>query len=266
VLERTFFITRPGVIVFMPALVVMLCGCVKNAVAPIMNKSNARQEIVTVHRAGDITKQLSPARPASYKVQSGDTLYSIAWRFGLDFRSLTRWNRLSNPHLIKTGQALRLYAPPAHRSHSVGAEKTGRPTNKLSSIKQLPTAKLASQPIKWFWPAGGSVKAASSVSGTKGIEISGERGEPVKSAADGTVVYSGSGLRGYGALIIVKHNEDFLSAYAHNDKLLVAEGVIVESGQQIATMGDSDAKRVMLHFEIRRNGRAVEPLNYLPKR
>ena len=250
----------------MLVLVVALCGCVKNAVAPITNKSNARQEVVTVHRAGYITKQLSPARPASYEVQSGDTLYSIAWRFGLDFRSLTRWNRLSNPHLIKTGQTLRLYALPAPPSYPRGAKKVVRPSKKLSSIKQLPTTKVAPLPIKWFWPAGGSVKTASSVSGTKGIEISGERGAPVKSAADGIVVYSGSGLRGYGALIIVKHNEDFLSAYAHNDKLLVAEGVTVESGQKIATMGDSDAKRVMLHFEIRRNGKAVEPLSYLPQR
>ncbi|HCU88490.1 MAG TPA: peptidase M23 [Gammaproteobacteria bacterium] len=250
----------------MPALFVVLCGCVKNAVAPITSKSNARQEIVTVHRAGRITEQFAPLRPRSYKVQSGDTLYSIAWRFGLDFRSVKRWNRLSNPHMIKAGQALRLYAPPAQLSRPVDALKIDRPTNKLSSKKQLSTPRLASQPIKWFWPASGPIKAASSVSGAKGIEISGERGAPIKSAADGLVVYSGSGLRGYGALIIVKHDEDFLSAYAHNDKLLVAEGVTVESGQQIATMGDSDAKRVMLHFEIRRNGKAVEPLNYLPQR
>lgn len=120
--------------------------------------------------------------------------------------------------------------------------------------------------LSWRWPARGEVQAASSALGSKGIEILGRRADPVVAAASGTVVYSGSGLRGYGRLIIIQHNEDYLSAYAHNDKLLVNEGATVKSGQRIADMGDSDAKRVMLHFEIRKDGKAVKPLQYLPRR
>ncbi|MDA0823392.1 MAG: peptidoglycan DD-metalloendopeptidase family protein [Proteobacteria bacterium] len=123
-----------------------------------------------------------------------------------------------------------------------------------------------SKRLAWMWPTSGTVQSASSALGTKGIEILGKTGQPVVAAASGTVVYSGSGLRGYGQLIIVKHNEEFLSAYAHNDKLIVSEGVAVKQGQKIAEMGNSDAKRVMLHFEIRRDGKAVEPLQYLPSR
>jgi lipoprotein NlpD len=120
--------------------------------------------------------------------------------------------------------------------------------------------------ISWAWPATGDVRPASSALGSKGIEIFGQRGQPVTAAAGGKVVYSGSGLRGYGRLIIVKHSEEFLSAYAHNERLLVAEGTTVKPGEQIAEMGDSEAKRVMLHFEIRRDGKAVEPLKLLPRR
>lgn len=262
--ERAFLTNLLGVIV--TVAVMAICGCVNNAVAPITNKSNAKKQSVTLQRAGDPQKRPTRTRPASYKVQSGDTLYSIAWRFGVDFRSFAKWNRLSNPYLIQVGQGLRLYAPPAQLSPTASTEKTHKSRNKTKPVKPSPATKLTSRPIKWSWPADGSVKAATSALGTKGIEIFGQRGKPVKAAAGGTVVYSGSGLRGYGALIIVKHNEDFLSAYAHNDQLLVAEGATVKSGQHIAMMGDSDAKRAMLHFEIRRDGKAVEPRNYLPRR
>ncbi len=243
-----------------------LCGCVNNAVAPITNKSSAKQRSVTLQRAGDPQKRPTDSRPATYKVRSGDTLYSIAWRFGVDFRKLATWNRLSNPNLIRVGQGLRLHAPRAQPRPPTARTNPRTPPTKPKLIKPSPAVKLTSRPIKWSWPADGTVKPATSALGTKGIEIFGQRGKPVKAAAGGSVVYSGSGLRGYGALIIVKHNEDFLSAYAHNDQLLVTEGTTVKSGQQIAMMGDSDAKRVMLHFEIRRDGKAVEPLKYLPRR
>lgn len=246
----------------------MLGGCVNNATAPITNKSVVRPEPVTVHRAGSRQDQRAAAHPQSYIVQRGDTLYSIAWRFGIDFRNLSRWNRLSDPDLIQVGQRLWLRARPDPRSKPSAIAKTKSVVTKkhLERLKPPATVKPKSQTVKWFWPADGSVQAASSASGTKGIEIFGQRGKPVKAAAGGTVVYSGSGLRGYGELIIVKHSEDFLSAYAHNERLLVAEGVSVKPGQQIAEMGDSDAKRVMLHFEIRRDGKAVDPLAYLPRR
>jgi lipoprotein NlpD len=138
-----------------------------------------------------------------------------------------------------------------------------------NSIKNNSTAPrlVAATPLKWTWPATGGVKtAASPLIGNRGLEIRGKRGDPVRAAADGQVVYSGSGLRGYGQLIIIKHNDIFLSAYAHNEKLLAAEGANVKAGQEIAEMGDSETKDVMLHFEIRRDGKAVEPLKYLPQR
>ena len=264
--ERAYLLNLLGAIA--TGSVLALCGCVNNAIAPIANKSAARPEPVTIHSASTSQKTQRLTRPAFHTVQRGDTLYSVAWGFGIDFRNLTKWNRLSNPNLIKVGQRLRLSAPPGQSNQASGTGRVKIPalTNPSKQLKPPPITKASSRPIKWSWPADGSVKTASAALGTKGIEIFGQRGKPVKAAADGTVVYSGSGLRGYGALIIVKHGEAFLSAYAHNDQLLVVEGATVKSGQEIAKMGDSDAKRVMLHFEIRRDGKAVEPLKYLPKR
>lgn len=265
-LERPFLIRPRGCIVL--ALVLALCGCVNNARAPIANKSAAPRESATVHRTADPVKKRTVIRPASYVVQRDDTLYSIAWRFGIDFRTLSDWNRLPNPNVINVGQRLRLRAPVQQLSKSAANNRTKRPaaTNVSKRLKKSSPSKSRPRLIKWSWPAEGAVKVASSALGTKGIEISGVHGQSVKAAAGGTVVYSGSGLRGYGRLIIIKHNEDFLSAYAHNDRLLIAEGAAVKRGQQIAEMGDSDAKRVMLHFEIRRQGKAVEPSKYLPRR
>jgi lipoprotein NlpD len=266
VLERAIPAKLFGAIVII--LSFALVGCVNNATAPIVHKSAVRPESVTVHRAGSQQEKRAITRPASHTVQRGDTLYSIAWRFGIDFRSLSRWNRLSDPNLIHVGQRLRLSAPPNKRNKQPVAAQAKRPvaSNQSKRVNTSITAKSKSRPVTWSWPADGAVQAASSALGTKGIEILGKRGTPVKAAASGTVVYGGSGLRGYGALIIVKHSEDFLSAYAHNERLLVSEGVTVKADQQIAEMGDSDAKRVMLHFEIRRDGKAVEPLDYLPRR
>lgn len=120
--------------------------------------------------------------------------------------------------------------------------------------------------MPWIWPANGKVLGQFSESGSKGIDIGGKAGDPVIAAGDGKVVYSGTGLRGYGMLIIVKHNATFLSAYAHNQKLLVKEGQTVSKGQKIAEMGNSDADQVKLHFEVRRQGKPVDPLKYLPQR
>jgi lipoprotein NlpD len=212
-------------------------------------------------------------------VKRGDTLYSIAWRFGIDFRSLLKRNRITNPNLIFVGQKLNLELPstagrivaiapkptnskPAARSRTQSPPASGSQTKSSRSQANRP----ASKRLVWTWPTSGTVQPASSALGTKGIEILGKPGQTVVAAASGMVVYSGSGLRGYGQLIIVKHDEEFLSAYAHNDKLIVSEGVAVKQGQKIAEMGNSDAKRVMLHFEIRRDGKAVEPLQYLPPR
>lgn len=246
-------------------LLALVAGCANKVAAPIAQKSPPPRNPATVHRYG--TEQLPPRAkvPAQYIVRSGDTLHSIAWRYRLDYRQLARWNSLTNPNLIFVGQKLRLSAPT--QQQTVAKRATPRaPQRQAATAKSPPTVKSRSAALQWIWPATGSVRPATSALGTKGIEILGQRGQPVKAAAAGRVVYSGSGLRGYGRLIIVKHNEEFLSAYAHNERLLVAEGAAVKSGESIAEMGDSEAKTVMLHFEIRRDGKAVEPLKLLPRR
>ena len=218
------------------------------------------------------------APPDEHRIVAGDTLFSIAWRYGLDHRQLALWNDIGPPHVIYPGQRLRLKPPPATptaqrnaQSHSVPPSVVAEPPRVNaqpgpSRVRAAPPRKtpLSAPPIRWQWPARGKIISASSVLGHRGINILGERGQPVTAAAPGEVVYSGSGLTGYGKLIIIKHDETFLSAYAHNDKLLVGEGARVSGGQQIAEMGSSGSRQVMLHFEIRRDGKPVPPTHYLP--
>jgi len=213
-------------------------------------------------------------------VQAGDTLYSIAFERGLDYRTLATWNRISPPYLIKPGQRLRLTAPKtvAARAKSPSPDPTSpKPASSKPPAKSTPKPAAPAKPASapnfkiskrgWIWPAEGAVvRKFSARRGSKGIDIAGRGGQSVRSAGPGRVVYAGSGLRGYGRLIIVKHNETFLSAYAHNRKILVNEGSIVTRGQQIAEMGRSGTDRVKLHFEIRRRGVPVNPLRYLPRR
>ena len=187
-----------------------------------------------------------------YVVRSGDTLYSIAFRYGLDHKRLASWNRLGSGALIYPGQTLRLTAPPS--THQANAPAPALP---------------AAEKRNWRWPTAGRVVAgfdpAATVART-GILVSGQRGQPVNAADGGEVVYSGSGLKGYGKLIIIRHDEYYLSAYGHNAALLVAEGDTVKRGERIATMGSTDAQQPRLHFEIRRLGKPVDPLPLLPRR
>jgi lipoprotein NlpD len=253
-------------------VILELCGCAHNAQAPISQKSAARRDPVTIHRSDVEQLRQRGTVPTSYIVRRGDTLYSIAWKFGLDFRNVSKWNAVANPNLIYIGQKLNLAAPiksPSPKQPKRKQLKRKQARAKPPVVKKTyPAVAKTVQPkaVAWSWPAAGKVQPASSALGTKGIEILGSAGQPVKAAGGGIVVYSGSGLRGYGQLIIVKHNEQFLSAYAHNARLVVSEGEAVKQGQKIAEMGNTDAKRVMLHFEIRRDGKAVEPLKFLPKR
>lgn len=243
------------------AVLAFLAGCAPGARAPIEQKSaqpEVRPGVAAAPR--EATPRAPGPPPGVHVVRRGDTLHAIAWRYRLDFRDLVRWNAIRDPNVIYVGQKLRLRPPPAKRASSKAA---AAPQPAARTPPQRPAP--GGQPLKWVWPASGRVTAAVTVSGAKGIKIHGRRGEAVKAAAPGTVVYSGSGLRGYGELIIVKHDETFLSAYAHNESRLVSEGRRVDSGETIARMGDTEAKDVMLHFEIRRNGDAVDPLKYLPK-
>ncbi len=219
----------------------------------------------------------SPEAPTR-EVRTGDTLYSIAWESGRDYRELAEWIRISPPYVIRPGQVLRLYPPSglAPRAEPKPATKPDAPSvrdktagKKSSAQKSEP---VAGKPAvakfgPWSWPVDGDVVERFTPNGpNKGIGITGKKGQAVHAAAPGTVVYRGSGLRGYGELIIIKHDADFLSAYAHNDNILVKEGNVIRRGQKIADMGSSGTDRVKLHFEIRHRGTPVDPLIYLPKK
>ena len=219
-------------------------------------------------------------------VQPGETLYSIAWRYGRDYRELGNANGIRPPYDLRVGQVLRLdlrgkipdgSAPVPRPTHETPQRTASQPT-KPPPRPTVERAPLASAPlteqtqvvsgIEWRWPHVGTVLAGFSTSGkvNKGLDIAGDSGDPVRAAASGNVVYAGNGLLGYGNLIIVNHNEHFLSAYAHNRKILVQEGENVKAGQTIAELGHSGADRNKLHFEIRRNGNPVDPIPYLPPR
>lgn len=224
-----------------------------------------------------------PTRTAGvHVVRRGETLFSIAWQRGLDYRSVAAWNGIRSPYTIYPGQRLRLSppsvartapprpdAPVAARRADPHPPQTAAPRAK-PPVKPAPAPRpvAAAGPLRWQWPVQGRILRSfdANVSGKKGISIGGSAGERIRAAADGQVVYAGSGLVGYGRLIIVKHNDTYLSAYGHNRNLLVKEGDVVRAGQVIAEMGSSGTNRTQLHFEIRQNGKSVDPLRYLPPR
>lgn len=235
------------------------------------------------HRYVPVNERNQPPSTSlsSHRVAGGETLFAIAWRYGLDYKSLARRNRISSPYTIYPGQTLSLKAskkslrkPPAK---SVSAKKStsrakvksrSRSKKKAPSIKKTSSKVGYSTSFSWRWPSAGPLlkKYSQGSVVNKGIDIGGKKGESVITAAPGRVVYSGDGLRGYGKLVIVKHNEDYLSAYAHNNRLFVKENQVVKAGQKIAEIGSSGTDKNMLHFEIRRDGKPVDPLKYLPRR
>jgi len=208
----------------------------------------------------------------SVLVQRGDTLYAIAWRSGMDFRELANQNGINPPYTIYPGQ--HIYLKNAPKSHTVVKQApTWQPKKVATTTRQAPAktptnVATVKSTGKWLWPADGAVSKNFSAGATQysGIDIIGKLGEPIRATADGQVVYSGSGLRGYGQLIIIKHSERYLSAYAHNRLLIVKEGDSVKTGQKIAEMGNSGTDKVKLHFEIREDGKPVNPLLYLVPR
>ena len=225
----------------------------------------------------------TPKYGATAVVNRGDTLYGIAFRNGIDVRELAEWNSLSAPYTIYPGQRLRLYprdgaattatrpvaVEPRPASPSPTATAPGKPPAPATAAPPAtPVASAPASNIRWRWPADGALlsRFVGGEPTKQGIDIAGASGASVKAAADGVVVYSGSGLVGYGELVIIKHNDAWLSAYGHNRARLVNEGAVVKAGQQIAVMGRTGAPRDMLHFEIRYNGKPVDPLLHLPKR
>jgi len=199
------------------------------------------------------------AAPATYTVKPGDDVYAIAWRYGLDYHDVASWNHLSPDYRIHPGDKLVLRAPAGSLHKPVPGTATAR-----SAVVVAPP----SGPVQWAWPVEGQVvrmfHAGDSLA--KGIDITAQQGAEIHAASSGKVVYAGTGIVGYGKLIIIKSSEAFLSAYADNDQILVKEGDSVRTGDRIATMGLGRDSRPVLHFEIRYNGEPVDPLSYLPKR
>ncbi|MDP9962764.1 lipoprotein NlpD [Variovorax paradoxus] len=229
-------------------------------------------------------------KPGYYAVRPGDTIRRIGNETGQSWQNIVRWNNLENPDLIEVGQVLRVVPPvgpaasvataPAPSSEGVvtkpvtppsavvpaapASAAVGKPP--VMASPSAPAASSGDEDLGWIWPAHGTLLAGFDDAKNKGFDIGGKAGDAVLAAADGRVVYAGAGLRGYGNLIILKHNNTYLTAYAHNQTLLVKEDQSVQKGQKIAEMGNSDADRVKLHFEIRRQGKPVDPARYLPSR
>ena len=222
-------------------------------------------------------------KPGYYTVKPGDTMTRIALESGQSSKDIARWSGVENPNKIEVGQVLRVVAPvPSSMSSASVAGSAGVVTLPVTQGTVTATGNAAppssttvttvqvgggDDDVAWIWPtSGGPVLAGFDEVKNKGLDIGGSVGDPIVAAADGRVVYVGAGLRGYGNLIILKHNNTYLTAYAHNKSLLVVEDQAVRRGQKIAEMGNSDADRVKLHFEVRRQGKPVDPAKYLPAR
>ncbi len=269
---------RIGASVCLFSLVIFLCllaACTSRGVAPVYNRGAAS------------SYSEKAKKPGYYKVKSGDTLYSIAWRYRVDYHLLAGWNRIKGPkYRIYQGQWLRLYPPSTSRQTQHTKKRISTSPTEVKKVP--PVVAVKSQPtvpisktikpkeggagklkLNWHWPTNGKVVQTYSAKDTarKGIWITGSSGQPVVAAESGKVVYSGSGLVGYGNLIIIKHNNNYLSAYGYNKKLLVKEGDKVLKGERIAQMGAprNDADPV-LHFEIRKQGKPLDPLSLLPRK
>ena len=295
----------------------ILTGCASSGQrAPVIDRSEALKKGAD---ATQVARKKMPHekdwRPEAYVVQKGDTLYSIAFNYGFDYRELAELNGIQDPSVIQIGQQIRLFRgsmtsvirpveveskpiePPVREQPRLAKYAYSEAAvAKIEKLQEQPVPDVVAKPeinleakpvirpevkpearpdsgdensadeaLEWAMPAKGKLIGEFSESANrKGIDIAGKLGEPVTASAPGKVVYSGSGLRGYGKLVIIKHNKTYLSAYAHNDQVLVKEGQTVTRGQKIAEMGNTDADQVKLHFEVRRFGKPVDPAKYLP--
>lgn len=266
----------------------LLQACSGAGVAPVTNRGEVKEAPATISQRSSHSqvKSAKPARiqnKAGYHIVSeGDTLYSIAWRYNFDYKEVASWNRINAPYTIYPGQLIRLKpilkkkgvalnnpetntiksAPQQPKEIATPVKKQAKQVVKKPRVKPA----LADGPVRWYWPTDGKIDKTNSPTSKKGLDILGRSGQRIKAAATGEVVYSGGGLLGYGKLIIIKHNETYLSAYAYNSKLLVKEGDIVKAGQAISEMGQDHTGRTVLHFEIRQNGKPINPTNHLPKK
>ena len=270
------------------ALAVVIAGCAASGgPAPVEDRGTTSRVSVAPGAPATgvppITVDAS-GKPGYYAVRPGDTLRRIGTETGQSWQNIQRWNNIDNPDRIEVGQVLRVIPPSATADASGAVTRPVVPPAAIApAMPAAPAASAAAsaattpkpaapavaasggdEDVGWIWPVHGPLIAGFDESKNKGLDIGGKAGDPVLAAADGRVVYSGAGLRGYGNLIILKHNNTYLTAYAHNQTLLVKEDQSVQKGQKIAEMGSSDADRVKLHFEIRRLGKPVDPARYLP--
>ena len=274
--------------------------------APVEDRSKAPASASAASAPADAGKALPGAenagRPGYYTVKPGDTLIRIGLESGQNWKDIVKWNNLDNPNIIEVGQVLRVVQPgvdptvaasrpvtaarvetkpldpkaasaPANGASMPAPTATSAASTVPAAVPAIapaaapaPVAREGDDDVNWAWPAAGAVIAPFDEGKVKGLVLGGKAGDPVLAAADGRVVYAGSGLRGYGNLIILKHNNTYLTAYAHNQALLVREDQTVKRGQKIAEMGATDAEGVRLHFEIRRQGKPVDPARLLPPR
>jgi lipoprotein NlpD len=259
-----------SLLLWLIALLLLLQGC-SSGYAPVSERS-----------LGARSESKGPA-PSHYRVRRGDTLYSISFRYGLDYREVARWNGIDERYFIYPGQTLTLRpngapkaatkaaAPSKPRSHPPATAAQPASDHRAASSAASRSKPAASGgdtgPIRWQWPHTGRIIArfGGGEPANKGIDLAGKAGDPVKAAASGEVVYAGNGLLGYGNLVILNHDQRYLSAYAHNSRIFVREGDKVKAGEKIAEVGSTGTTRAMLHFEIRRDGNPVDPLRYLPK-
>ena len=251
--------------------VVIQSGCgTRSGPAPVVDRSGGRGS------------SFEPVQAGFYRIKPGDTLLRIALDHGQSHRDIAEWNNIADMNQIEVDQVIRVVPPRSSRSITskaeVKQEKSGANKAVANSSDRMKEEKLAKNEaaaeksngvsadagIKLSWPSKGNVIERFSEGKNKGIDISGKPGDPIQAAADGKVVYAGNSLRGYGNLVIVKHDNTYLTAYAHNKTLLVKEGDSVKKAQKIAEMGNTDADQVKLHFEVRKHGKPVDPMSYLP--
>ncbi len=271
-------------LVGLAAAALLLAGCARSLNnAPVEDRGTQLGKPAAVEPAKVLPGAENAGKPGYYSVRPGDTLIRIGLESGQNYRDIVRWNNLENPNLIEVNQVLRVVPPVAEAqvvtrpvvagsaiAGAMGAASAAKPASSAPVAPAAPvtpaTASGGDEDVGWIWPAQGTVLAGFDEAKNKGVDIGGKAGDAVVASADGRVVYAGAGLRGYGNLIILKHNNTFLTAYAHNQTLVVKEDQTVKKGQKIAEMGNSDADRVKLHFEVRRQGKPVDPSRYLPAR
>ena len=265
---------------------VILAGCSTQANrAPVEDRGQSASSSAASEKP--LPGAENAGKPGYYTIKPGDTLIKVGLEHGQSWKDIARWSNLDNPNVIEVGQVVRV-VPPAPVATAASSTSSGRGVAPVvvgsngAASSATPAATTAATPaptpaatvpaakgaddVNFIWPASGSLLSGFDEARNKGYDIGGKAGDSVVAAADGRVVYAGAGLRGYGNLIILKHNNTYLTAYAHNQSLLVKEDQSVRKGQKIAEMGSTDADRVKLHFEVRRQGKPVDPSRYLPAR